>query len=48
MLALLYKGHIMGALMEGDMCNELFEHYQKLSFSVYEEHRTRNYSLRIL
>ena len=25
-----YKGHMMGALMEGDMRNELFDHYQKL------------------
>jgi ATP-binding cassette, subfamily B, bacterial len=34
-----YKGHMMGALMEGDMRNELFEHYQKLSFNFYDEHR---------
>ena len=27
-----YRGHMMGALMERDMRNELFEHYQKLSF----------------
>jgi ATP-binding cassette subfamily B protein len=32
-----YKGHIMGALMEGDMRNELFEHFQKLSFNFYDE-----------
>jgi len=35
-----YHGHVMGALMEGDMRNELFEHYQKLSFNFYDEHRT--------
>lgn len=35
-----YKGHVMGALMEKDMRNELFEHYQKLSFKFYDDHRT--------
>lgn len=35
-----YQGHVMGALMERDMRNELFEHYQKLSFTFYDEHRT--------
>lgn len=35
-----YKGHMMGALMERDMRNELFEHYQKLSFKFYDDHRT--------
>lgn len=35
-----YQGHMMGALMEADMRNELFEHYQKLSFNFYDEHRT--------
>lgn len=34
-----YQGHIMGARMEADMRNELFDHYQKLSFSFYDEHR---------
>ena len=33
-----HQGHVMGARMEGDMRNELFEHYQKLSFSFYDEH----------
>ena len=42
-----YKGHIMGALMEGDMRNELFEHYQKLSFNFYDEHRTGQLMTRI-
>ncbi|PPE03078.1 putative multidrug export ATP-binding/permease protein [Holospora curviuscula] len=42
-----YKGHIMGALMEGDMRNELFEHYQKLSFNFYDEHRTGELMTRI-
>lgn len=35
-----YKGHMMGAFMERDMRNELFEHYQKLSFKFYDDHRT--------
>ncbi len=35
-----YRGHMMGALMESDMRGELFEHYQKLSFSFYDEHKT--------
>jgi ATP-binding cassette subfamily B protein len=35
-----YRGHKMGALMESDMRSELFEHYQKLSFSFYDEQRT--------
>ena len=42
-----YKGHMMGALMEGDMRNELFEHYQKLSFNFYDEHRTGQLMTRI-
>ena len=35
-----YQGHMMGTLMERDMRAELFDHYQKLSFSFYDEHRT--------
>ncbi len=35
-----YQGHMMGTLMEADMRNELFEHYQKLSFSFYDEQKT--------
>jgi ATP-binding cassette subfamily B protein len=35
-----YRGHSMGALMESDMRGELFEHYQKLSFSFYDDQRT--------
>lgn len=35
-----YKGHMMGAMMESDMRQELFEHYQKLSFSFYDEQKT--------
>lgn len=42
-----YRGHMMGALMERDMRNELFEHYQKLSFNFYDEHRTGQLMTRI-
>jgi ATP-binding cassette subfamily B protein len=35
-----YRGHMMGAMMERDMRNELFEHYQKLSFGFYDEQKT--------
>lgn len=35
-----YKGHVMGTLMEHDMRNELFAHYQKLSFSFYDDQKT--------
>ncbi|OJU81172.1 MAG: thiamine ABC transporter permease [Chlamydia sp. 32-24] len=42
-----YKGHIMGALMERDMRNELFAHYQKLSFKFYDEHKVGQLMTRI-
>lgn len=42
-----YKGHMMGALMERDMRNELFDHLQKLSFKFYDEHRTGQLMTRI-
>lgn len=35
-----YQGHMMGTLMEGDMRDELFAHYQNLSFSFYDEQKT--------
>ncbi len=35
-----YKGHIMGVYMERDMRNDLFTHYQKLSFSFYDNQKT--------
>lgn len=35
-----YRGHMMGAQMERDMRNEIFEHYQKLSFSFYDNQKT--------
>ena len=33
-------GHIMGARMETDMRNDLFNHYQSLSFSYYDKNNT--------
>ncbi len=42
-----YKGHMMGTMMESDMREELFEHYQKLSFSFYDEQRTGQLMSRI-
>jgi ATP-binding cassette, subfamily B, bacterial len=35
-----YQGHMMGTLMEADIRQELFEHYQKLSFSFHDEQQT--------
>ena len=34
-----YVGHMMGAKMEYNMRAELFAHYQKLSFSFYDEQK---------
>jgi ATP-binding cassette, subfamily B, bacterial len=42
-----YRGHLMGAIMESDMRTELFEHYQKLSFSFYDEQKTGQLMSRI-
>lgn len=42
-----YRGHAMGAMMERDMRNELFDHYQKLSFRFYDEQRTGQLMSRI-
>lgn len=35
-----YQGHVMGAFMERDVRSELFDHYQKLSFTFYDEQKT--------
>lgn len=32
-----YQGHMMGARMESDMRQQLFDHYEKLSFSYYNK-----------
>ena len=34
------QGHVMGAQMERDMRQELFEHYERLSFSYYDKSNT--------
>lgn len=33
-------GHVMGARMESDMRQDLFDHFQKLSFSYYDKNNT--------
>ena len=35
-----YVGHVMGAKIEYNMRREIFEHYQKLSFSFYDNQNT--------
>jgi ATP-binding cassette, subfamily B, bacterial len=35
-----YQGHGMGARMERDIRQELFDHYEKLAFRFYDEHKT--------
>ena len=42
-----YQGHVMGTYMERDLRNELFEHYQKLSFRFYDEQKTGQLMSRI-
>ncbi|HHX11885.1 MAG TPA: ABC transporter ATP-binding protein [Clostridiales bacterium] len=42
-----YKGHIMGAKMEYDMRNDIFEHYQKLSFNFFDNQKTGQLMTRI-
>lgn len=35
-----YQGHMMGACMERDMRRQLFDHYEKLSFSYYSKNNS--------
>ena len=35
-----YQGHMMGARMERDMRQQLFDHYEKLSFSYYDQNNS--------
>ncbi len=42
-----YQGHIMGAKMEFDMRNDLFMHYQKLSFNFFDNQKTGQLMSRI-
>ena len=40
-------GHVMGAKIEYDMRNEIFGHFQKLSFSFYDNHKVGQLMSRI-
>lgn len=40
-------GHVMGAEIEHDMRNEIFEHYQKLSFAFYDNQKVGHLLSRI-
>ncbi|MGL5435847.1 MAG: ABC transporter ATP-binding protein [Lachnospiraceae bacterium] len=42
-----YIGHVMGARMEYDMRSDLFHHFQKLSFSYYDDAKTGQLMSRI-
>ncbi|MCR4990413.1 MAG: ABC transporter ATP-binding protein/permease [Lachnospiraceae bacterium] len=42
-----YIGHVMGSKMEYDMRAEIFAHYQKLSFSFYDEQKVGKLMSRI-
>ena len=42
-----YVGHVMGAKMEYDMRAEIFSHYQKLSFSFYDDQKVGQLMSRI-
>lgn len=42
-----YQGHMMGAKMEYDMRNEIFDHYQKLSFNFFDDQKTGQLMSRI-
>lgn len=42
-----YHGHVMGARIEYNMRNEIFSHYQKLSFSFYDNHKVGHLMSRI-
>ena len=35
-----YQGHVMGTWIERDMRRDLFDHYEKLSFSYYDRNNT--------
>ena len=42
-----YFGHVMGAKIEHDMRNEIFGHYQKLSFAFYDNQKVGHLLSRI-
>lgn len=43
-----YYGHVLGAYIERDMRNEIFEHLQKLSISFYDSEKTGAISSRVM
>lgn len=42
-----YKGHVMGTLIERDMRNDIFIHYQKLSYNFFDNQKTGQLLTRI-
>lgn len=46
-LYIAYFGHVMGAKIEHDMRNEIFGHYQKLSFAFYDNQKVGHLLSRI-
>lgn len=42
-----YYGHMMGAMIERDMRNEIYGHYQKLSFAFYDNQKVGHLLSRI-
>lgn len=42
-----YAGHVMGAKMEYDMRNEIFSHYQRLSFNFFDNQKVGQLMSRI-
>lgn len=42
------QGHMMGAQMERDMRKELFEHYERLSFSFYDKNNSGQMMSRLI
>ena len=44
----IYQGHIMGAKMETDMRQDIFVHYQRLSFSYFDRNNTGEMMSRIV
>ena len=42
-----YVGHVMGAKIEYNMRSEIFAHYQKLSFSFYDEQKVGSLMSRV-
>src|SRR5699024_2254486 len=42
-----YFGHLMGAHIEHDMRNEIFDHYQKLSFAFFDNQKVGHLLSRI-